>query len=246
MRQEMTLILSSTLHEIGPHTNYVVCLSVSPGFPYMISVFPCFFYRVSLFPCFLCMVMLPKYLNVNAIVLDWALLWVAMGRYCDVPIIRPLLSHGIRADLSGSLGPAIMDSQSIDYLLDFIATCSIFTWNNFISRIGRNCRLGRVLWVLIFGPSALGYLIELLALLASPFVQGQTIIWEIVSFVISKRHWCYFSLCVFVLDKRYTLWLRDMVSRHHSGSQRLGRWPLTSLRMSAWPYHVTTKYSYFT
>ena len=45
--------LSSTLREIDPDTAYVVCISVSLGFPYMVSVFPCFPYMVSICPCFL-------------------------------------------------------------------------------------------------------------------------------------------------------------------------------------------------
>ena len=45
--------LSSTLPEIDPDTAYVVCISVSLGFPYMVSVFPCFPYMVSICPYFL-------------------------------------------------------------------------------------------------------------------------------------------------------------------------------------------------
>ena len=46
-------ILSSTLPEIDPDTAYVVCISVSLGFPYMVFVFPCFPYMVSICPYFL-------------------------------------------------------------------------------------------------------------------------------------------------------------------------------------------------
>ena len=42
--------LSSTLPEIAPDTAYVVCISESLGFPYMVSVFPCFPYMVSICP----------------------------------------------------------------------------------------------------------------------------------------------------------------------------------------------------
>ena len=45
--------LSSTLPQIDPDTAYVVCISVSLGFPYMVSVFPCFPYMVSICPYFL-------------------------------------------------------------------------------------------------------------------------------------------------------------------------------------------------
>ena len=45
--------LSSTLPEIDPDTTYVVCISVSLGFPYMVSVFPCFPHMVYICPYFL-------------------------------------------------------------------------------------------------------------------------------------------------------------------------------------------------
>ena len=56
---------------------------------------------------------------------------------------------------------------------------------------------------------------------------------------------------MYVLDKRNTLWLRDTVRQTSLGKSAAGadlwsaRRPLTSLGMSAWPYRVTTKYSYF-
>ena len=56
---------------------------------------------------------------------------------------------------------------------------------------------------------------------------------------------------MYILDKRNTLWLRDTVRQTSLGKSAAGAdlrsaWqPLTSLGMSAWPYHVTTKYSYF-
>ena len=64
--------LSRILHEIDPDTAYVVCI------PYIVSAFPYFPYMVSIILCFAYMVMLPKHLNVKAIVLDRALLWAAM------------------------------------------------------------------------------------------------------------------------------------------------------------------------
>ena len=70
--------LSSTLPEIDPDTAYVVCISVSLGFSYMVSIFPCFPDMVSAFPCTPYMVMLPTHLNVTAIVLNRALLWAAI------------------------------------------------------------------------------------------------------------------------------------------------------------------------
>ena len=41
-RYVLTSVLSSTLLEIDPDTAYVVCISVSLGFPYMVSIFHCF------------------------------------------------------------------------------------------------------------------------------------------------------------------------------------------------------------
>ena len=49
----MYLHLSSTLPQIDPDTAYVICISVSLGFPYMVSVFPCFSYMVFICPYFL-------------------------------------------------------------------------------------------------------------------------------------------------------------------------------------------------
>ena len=62
------------------------------------------------------MVMLPKHLNVKVIVLTMGCSGrrtVPKGRYCDVTMIRPLLFHGIHADMSGSPGAAIVHRQSI-------------------------------------------------------------------------------------------------------------------------------------
>ena len=42
------IYLSSTLLKIDPDTAYVVCISVSLGFPYMVSLFPCFPYMISI------------------------------------------------------------------------------------------------------------------------------------------------------------------------------------------------------
>ena len=82
-------------------------------------------------------VMLPRHLNVFTPLFRiqhcYELLWMLhcpKGRYCDVTIIRPLLFHGMRTDLRGSPGAAIVDCQSIYYLLDFKRICFIFPWNN--------------------------------------------------------------------------------------------------------------------
>ena len=119
-------------------TKYVANLSLMQPtwyhlvFPYMVSVFLCFPYMVSIIPHIPYMVMLPKHLNVMDIVLDRAFLCPAKTlhcpkrRHCDVTMIRPLLPHGIRADLSGSHDAAIVDRQSINYFLDFKVICCIF------------------------------------------------------------------------------------------------------------------------
>ena len=65
------------------NTTYVICISVSLGFPYMVSIFLSFPY----------MVMLPKRLHVKVIVLGTALLWAAlsqvplMWRHNDMAVI---------------------------------------------------------------------------------------------------------------------------------------------------------------
>ena len=72
----------------------------------------------------------------------------------------------------------------------------------------------------------------------------------IIGFIISKLHDCYISY-IFVLDKRNTAWLRDTVRQTSRGkSAAAGRTtgpprPLTSRGTSAWPYRVTTQYSYY-
>ena len=143
------VFVSNTLREIDPDTNCVVCISVSLGFPYMVSVFPCFLYMVSVLSCFPDMVMLTKHLNVKAIILDRALLWAVIDAVLSNGLWRrnekPLLFNGTRTDLSEIPSAAIVDGQSIDSLLDFKVICYIFPWNNSIYKIGRSCRLGRVL-----------------------------------------------------------------------------------------------------
>ena len=95
-----------------------------------------------------------QHLNGNANVLDRACYWLlwtlhcSKGRYSDATMIKPLLCHGIRSDLSESPGAAIVDRQSINHLLDFKVICCIFPWNNSMYVIKRNRRLGRVLGVI--------------------------------------------------------------------------------------------------
>ena len=98
------------------------------------------------------MVMLPKHLNVKAIVLDKALLWAAMDsalfhepllwRHNDKTLIVSWNTRGPeRKPRRGDRG------KSINYLLDFNAICSICPWNNSLYIIGHNCRLGIVIGI---------------------------------------------------------------------------------------------------
>ena len=87
--------LSSTWCEFDPSTAYVVCISVSLGFPYMVS-------RSLGFPY---MVMLQTFKRKRHWMRSYyGLLWTlhcSSGCYCDVTMRWPLLFHGTRADLSG-------------------------------------------------------------------------------------------------------------------------------------------------
>ena len=136
--------------EIAPDTAYMVFLSVSLGFPYMVSVFPCFPAMVFVFPCFPYMVMLPKYLNVKAIVLDRALLWAAMDvALCQGPLpwrhnYKTFMVSWTTHRPEREPATAITGCQSVDYFLDFKGICCIFPWNNPICIIGRYWRLGAV------------------------------------------------------------------------------------------------------
>ena len=98
-------------------------------FPYVVSVSLGFPYMESISLGFPHVVMLPRHLNVFT-PLFWIqhcyeLLWTlhcSKGRCCDVTIMR--------TDLRGSPSAAIVDCQSIYYLLDFKRICFIFPWNN--------------------------------------------------------------------------------------------------------------------
>ena len=102
----------------------------------------------------------------------------------------------------------------------------------------------------MLGSSALGHLIESVAWLATSCARGLAILWLIIGFGIAKLHY-YCVNYIFVLDKRNTAWLRDTVRQTSLGKSAAGadlrsaRRPLTSLGTSAWPYRVTTQYSYF-
>ena len=98
--------------KIDPDTAYMVCISVSLGFPYMVSIFPCFPYMVSVFPCFPYMVMLPKHLNVKTILLDRELLWAAM-------------------DATMSQGPLLWRHNDKTVIVSWNTRGPTFPWNNF-------------------------------------------------------------------------------------------------------------------
>ena len=144
--------LSSTLPEIDPDTAYVVCISVSLGFPYMVSVFPCFPYMVSICPYFLIWQYNPLFWVWRCYGLLWTL-HCHKDRYCDVTMIWPLLFHGIRADVSETPDNALTTRMhgdhrlSIDrFFVGFNAICYTFQGNNPIYIERRNCRLSTVPW----------------------------------------------------------------------------------------------------
>ena len=86
-------------------------------------------------------------------------------------------------------------------------------------------------------PSDALSLIELVAGLATSCAREWAILWLIIGFIISKLHYCCVNY-IFVLDKRNTAWLRDTVRQTSLGKSAVRR-------LSAWPYSVTTQYSYF-
>ena len=203
--------------------------------------------------------MLPKHLKVKAIVLDRALLWAAMEAalsqrlplWChnDKTVIVSWNMHG----LSGSPGTASVDPQSINLLLDFKVICWIFLWNNSIYVIGRNCRLGRVLGIFnkySINARAFGSRTPYRAVGSAGIAMHAQVnnLWN--GMICHSKASLLFQL-MFVLDKRNTLRLRDRVRQTCLWKSMAGAdlWsvqrPLTSLGMSAWPYRVTTNYSYF-
>ena len=137
--------LSSTLPEIDPDTAYVVCISVSLGFPYMVSLFPCFPYMVSICPYFLIWQHSPLFWVCRCYGLLWTL-HCHKDWYCDVMMMWPLLFHGIRADVSETPGNALTTRMHGDYrpsidrfFVGFNAICYAFLINNPIYIEGRNC-----------------------------------------------------------------------------------------------------------
>ena len=99
------------------------------------------------------------------------LLWTLhcpKGRHCDVTMIRSLLFHGKRADLSGSPGAAIVNLK-----ICWISKCYVAYFREMTPYIQLDTHAD---WVDSSGYSinarAEGHLIELLARLASPCWQG--------------------------------------------------------------------------
>ena len=202
--------------------------------------------------------MLPSHLNVFT-PLFWIqhcyeLLWTLhcpKGRYCDVTMIRPLLFHGMRTDLRGSPGAAIVDCQSIYYLLDFKRTYFIFPWNNSTydldATVGWLESLGYSINARAFGPLTPYLAVGLAGVTMCTRVNNY--LWNHI-FCHFKASLFLFQL-MFVLDKRNTLCLRDKVRQTSLGKSAVGvdlwsaRPPLTSHWMSAGLYRVTTKCSYY-
>ena len=143
-------IYIQTLPRIDPDTAYVVCISVSLGFPYMVSVFPCFPYMASICPYFLILQYNPLFWVWRCYGLPWTR-HCHKDRYCDVTMIWPLLFRGIRADVSETPDNALTTRMQGDHRLSidrffvgFNAICYSFLGNNPIYIERRDCRLSRV------------------------------------------------------------------------------------------------------
>ena len=197
---------------------YVVAISL--GFPYMESI--------SLgFPH---VIMLPRHLNVFT-PLFWIqhcyeLLWTLhcpKGLYCDVTIIRPLLFHGMRTYLRGNPGAAIVDCQSIYYLLDFKRICFIFPWNNSTydleATVGWLESLGYSIIARAFGPLTPYLAVGLAGVTMCTRVNNY--LWNHI-FCHFKASLFLFQL-MFVLDKRNTLCLCDKFRQTSLGKSASGR-----------------------
>ena len=112
--------LSSTFPEIDPDTAYVVCISVSLGFPYMVSVFPWFPYGIHI-----CLFSLHGNAE-HQDHLDRALLWAAIDaalsqkpllwRHIDKTVIVSRNKCGREWDIRQHECTVITDWQSIDSL----------------------------------------------------------------------------------------------------------------------------------
>ena len=102
-------VLSSTLRKNWPWYSL-------RGLHICIIWFSLYGIRIPLFPLYgICIPLFSLYGN-SAQTFEH-LLWMLhcpKGRNCDVTMIRPLLFHGMRADLSGSPSGAIVDRQSIN------------------------------------------------------------------------------------------------------------------------------------
>ena len=163
---------------------------------------------------------------------------------------------------SGSPDNALTTQMHGDYRLSidrffvgFNAICSTFLRNNPICIEGRKCRSTTVLGYSInargVGPRTPYRVGDLAGDFTRAWVSHSLANHWIYNFKASLlRDFC----CVnytFVLDKRNTAWLRDTVRQTSLGKSAAGadlRYPLrplTSLGTFAWPYRVTTRYSYY-
>ena len=159
-------ILSSTWREFGPDTAYVVCISVSFGFPYMISISLGFPYMVMLdtfkrkHHCSGCGVAMGC--HGRCIVPGLAFVTSqCYGTYWDTEYARTWAEH-LSTPWQREF-TVITGALSIDWFWETsMRFFYIFLLNNSIYIIGRNCRFGTIFQVLL-GPSALGHLFELVA-----------------------------------------------------------------------------------
>ena len=140
------LYLFSTFPEIDPNTAYVVCISVSLGFPYMASVFHWFPYMVSI--CHYLLIW--QYSPLFWVWRCFGLLWTHHchnDRYCDVKMIWPLLFNVMRADVSETPNNVLTTRMHGDYRPSnarLFAICYAFLINNPIYIERWNCRQQQV------------------------------------------------------------------------------------------------------
>ena len=143
---------------------YVVCISVSLAFPYMVFISLGFPYMVMLYTfkrihhCSGCGVAMGCY--GRPIVPGAAILMSqCYGRYCSMEYARIWAGHLSRPWQREFT--AITSCQSIDNLLDFSTICCIFLLNSSIYIIRRNVGWGQFLWYSIDArPKALGHLLS--------------------------------------------------------------------------------------
>ena len=135
--------------------------------------------------------------------------------------------------------------QTVDrFFVGFNAICYTFLQNYSIYIEGRNCRLSTVpgLYNKCLGLRPSDTLLSWLLGWRCHVYVGKPFFGKSLDFfLISKLHYCCVNY-IFVLHKRNTAWLCDMVRQ--TFLRKSAVWPLTSFGTSAWPYRVTLQYSY--